>query len=216
MVVIPIEVLDFTKLVQKVEDGDLDHLNTLAEGLTKAARLCEGASRLCFSGCGVLSLRWLVPLDELDFQYDTVAIVDIGEAVSAADWKALVDASEIAVVGRGNVQKALQVLCVDLVLNLLSWCFFTSRGVFRLAAAHLRLKLGHNFTEDAVKSFLEVTHTSLMTTVVMHDVHDGCIGQTDLLMAICRLEGINSGHSLGTSIGCLVALELLLEGVLLL
>ena len=58
----------------------------------------------------------------MDFQDNAISIVDVSKAICTTNWQSLVDAIEIVIVGRWNVQEFLKVLSVYLVLNQLFKC----------------------------------------------------------------------------------------------
>ena len=82
MIVILVEVLHLIKLCQQVKDSNLDDFHTLREDLSKASSLSEGTwSLFLFRAIFSLICLWLISSDELDFQDNTIAIVDVSKTI---------------------------------------------------------------------------------------------------------------------------------------
>ena len=116
MVVIFVKVFYLTKLMKQIKDGNFNHLDAFTEDLTESTSLRKCTS--CFAVFGFsffFRLCRKVPLDELDFEDDTVAIVDVGKTVRAANGKAFVNACKVVIICGRNIEEALQILCVDLI-----------------------------------------------------------------------------------------------------
>ena len=62
------------------------------------------------------------------------------------------------------------------------------RWVFFWGCLLLAFKLGNDLSEDAVEGLFEVSDTGFVATIVLNNLHDRCIGQSNLFVA--HLEGI--------------------------
>ena len=154
MIAVLVEVFDLAHLVKKVEHSNFDYFNAFREDFTESSSLREGAWCLfLLLLLFVLVLCGHQSLNKLDFQDNTVAIVDVSKAICTANWETFVDSIKVVVVGWRDVQEALEVLCVDLVLNKLLEglnCLALLGRLSLFRGFRLAFKLGNDLSEDAI------------------------------------------------------------------
>ena len=157
----------------------------------------------------------------MDLKHCALAIINICESIRAADGQPSIDPLVICVVSGSHVQELLKVPRCHLVLlhdffgqlsliegglsglfsrwiSLLCGCssfnFNSGNGLLiDLFVFHL----GDNFPEDAIQALAEVSHTSLVTTVVIDDLAEGSISHLDLFHLTAIHWGLN-----GAGWGC--------------
>lgn len=177
-------------LLDVIEYSNFDNIKTLPHDISESTCVSK-AALLFFLG---IVLFWLFVLtvdflDELDFENGTITIIDVCETVAASFAQLFVNICIIIVVSWSNVEEALKVLCVNLVLlgNVNLWIevvtcrssffiffrlllgrFFSGCGIYSnllFIVNFFLFEFGYDLSEKSVDAFSEVSYTCLEAAV---------------------------------------------------
>lgn len=105
VVAVFVKVFDLAHFVKEVPDCNFDDFHAFREDFSEATSLGEGSCSLFL----FLTLLFLTlnlghkPLNKLDFQNDTVSIIDVGKAICTANWQSLIYSIKVIIVCRWDI-----------------------------------------------------------------------------------------------------------------